>query len=493
MAVDNKAIAEGVLAAVGGKDNIATAQHCMTRLRLTLADKSKIDEDAVKKVKGVLGAQWSGEQYQVIIGQNVNKVYDEFTAIADVAKVAAVDENLDTAEDAPKEKLTPKRAWDAVLGYLSRTMVQLIPLLITGGLFKALGTFAGPAMLGLVTEDSDFYVTATWVYNACFYFLPLYVGYAAAKTIGTNKILGMMLGGVLVTPTFTEMVSTLSAAQMTGETAKSTFYVLGFIPAPILDYSQSVLPILIAVAVMYLVEKYIKKVMPSVLTTVFTPFLTMLIMIPLTLAVIAPIGNTLGSLLNVLFTGLGQAGGIPAAIGMVLLGAFWQLLVVTGMHTVIVSLAYVQLFANGMDNFVLLSTDSAMLAVVGVALGAFLRLRNKDEKSLAAGYLVSGLVSGVTEPTLFGIILRFKGTILGMAAGGAVSALYKAITGVILYPSGGPGVLCVLAFLPGGTANMINGTIASALALIVAAVVTYFFGFSKEEMAAMETEDLEAA
>jgi len=493
MAADNKAIAEGVLAAVGGKDNIATAQHCMTRLRLTLADKGKIDEDAVKKVKGVLGAQWSGEQYQVIIGQNVNKVYDEFTAMADVAKVAAVDENLDTAADAPKEKLTPKKALDAVLGYLSRTMVQLIPLLITGGLFKALGTIGGPAMLNLVSEDSDFYVTSTWIYNACFYFLPLYVGYSAAKTIGANKILGMVLGAVLVTPTFTDMVSALSAAQATGEAAKSTFYVLGFAPAPILDYSQSVLPILIAIPLMYIVEKYVKKYMPSVLTTIFTPFLTMFIMIPLTLAVIAPLGNTLGNLLNIVFTGLGQAGGIPAVIGMVLLGAFWQLLVVTGMHTVIISLAYVQLFANGMDNFVLLSTDSAMLAVVGVALGAFLRMRNKDEKALAAGYLVSGVISGVTEPTLFGIIMRFKGTILGMAAGGAVSALWKALTGVVLYPSGGPGVLCIFCFLPGGTANMINGTIASALAIIVAAVVTYFFGFSKEDMAAMETEELDVA
>lgn len=479
MAADNKAIAESVLAAVGGKENVAGAEHCMTRLRLNLVDKSKLDDEAVKKIKGVIGAQWSGTQYQVIIGQNVNKVYPEFIELAGVAAKKAVDENL----DAPKEKLTPKVIGNNILNYVSRSMVQMIPVMIAAGLFKAITAIIGPTMLNLVTADSDLYVYFEWIYNAGFYFLPIYLGFCAAKTLGATPILGAFLGGVLIDPTLT----TMAAA---GE--RQFFSVLGM-PALIKDYSQSVLPILLGVALLYFVEKFFKKHMPSTLSTIFTPFCSMFIVVPITLVALAPIGQYIGEGLgNALFS-LGSHGLIVQLIGMVIIGAFWQLIVVTGMHVPIIMLAINQLMTVGQDPFVFVSTNAAMFAVWGVTAGAFLKFRNKEEKALAGGYLVSGVIGGVTEPALFGIILRFKRCIVPMAIGGAAGALFCGITQVCYYTMGTSNILCLIAYVgEKGTMNLVFAIIGYLIAFIVGAVLTYMFGFSKEDLDAMDGEELAA-
>ena len=197
MAVDNKQIAQSVLDLVGGASNVTIATNCMTRLRLTLVDRDKADVESIKKVKGVLGAQWAGTQLQVIIGQNVPKVLDEFIAISGVKRGGAVQENL----DAPKEKLTPKLVGNKILDYLSGSMTQLIPLLMAGGLFRTIAVILGPQMLNLVAEtDPTYTFFYTTLYEATFYFLPIYLGYAAAKKIGATPVLGMLAGGVVMAP-----------------------------------------------------------------------------------------------------------------------------------------------------------------------------------------------------------------------------------------------------------------------------------------------------
>ena len=175
---DNKQIATDVLALVGGAENVQVATNCMTRLRLTLVDNAKADVEKIKKVKGVLGCQFSGSQLQVIIGQNVPKVLDEFVAISGVKQGAAVNENL----DAPKQKFELKQLPNIILDYLSGSMTQLIPLLMAGGLFRTFAVIIGPMMLNLVPEtDPTYTFFYTTLYEATFTFLPIYLGYAAAK------------------------------------------------------------------------------------------------------------------------------------------------------------------------------------------------------------------------------------------------------------------------------------------------------------------------
>ncbi len=385
---------------MGGAENVAVATNCMTRLRLTLKDNSKADVEKIKKVKGVLGCQFAGSQLQVIIGQNVPKVLAEFVAMSGVKQGAAVDENL----DAPKEKFELKNLPNIILDYLSGSMTQLIPLLMAGGLFRTIAAVLGPTMLGVLSDtDPTYTFLYTTLYEATFTFIPIYLGYAAAKKLGASPVLGMLLGGALMAP------SVVSVATQEGGGIISVYG----IQIAAANYQQSVLPIILSVPVLYFVEKFFKKVMPDVLSTVFTPFCTMIVTIPIAFIVLAPIGNEIGSLIaNALF-GLADLGGIGILIVMAILGAFWQLFVVCGMHMPVILLAQVQIIAAGYDPFVFVSTNCAMAAVWGCAFGAFLKMRNPDEKGLALGYVISAIAGGVTEPALFGILMRFRRTMLG--------------------------------------------------------------------------------
>ena len=307
MAVDNKQIATDVLELVGGAENVSVATNCMTRLRLTLKDNNKVDVEKIKKVKGVLGCQFAGAQLQVIIGQNVPKVLAEFVAISGVKQGEAVNENL----DAPKEKFELKNLPNIILDYLSGSMTQLIPLLMAGGLFRTIAAVLGPTMLGVLSADDPTYTFLyTTLYEATFTFIPIYLGYAAAKKLGASPVLGMLLGGALMAP------SVVSVATQEGGGIISVYG----IQIAAANYQQSVLPIILSVPVLYFIEKFFKKVMPDVLSTVFTPFCTMIVTIPIAFIVLAPIGNEIGTLIaNALF-GLADLGAIGILIIMAING-----------------------------------------------------------------------------------------------------------------------------------------------------------------------------
>lgn len=465
MAVDNKQIALDVLEAVGGKENITSAAHCMTRLRLVLKDESIPQDEAVKGIKGVIGVVRSGGQYQVIIGQNVPKVYKEVCAVTGLATQEAPAE----AADAPKEKLTPKKIGSNIMAYLAGTMTPMIPVLLAAGMFKTLLAVLGPDFLGVIAAESNAYILLDFLYDAGFYFLPILLGYNAAKKLGANPMLGAYMGCILIAPDLVALAG-----------AQTPFSVFG-IPTVLNDYSQSVLPIILSVAVLAQVEKFFKKVVPDILSTIFVPFLTMLVMAPVSLCVLAPAGSILGQYIS---TGLVAFGDVGGFIAVALVAGLWEFLVMTGMHMVIIMFILNNLFTVGYMEGVGLAGTFATFAVFGVALGAFLRLKNREMKSMSLGFFISGFLGGVTEPTLYGLCFNYKRTFLTMFAGGFLGGAYAGLTHVRSYMLGATNILMVLGFPAGGTANLINGCIASAIALISAAVLTYLFGFSKEELAA---------
>lgn len=476
---DNKQIAQDVLAAVGGPANITSATHCMTRLRLNLKDQSVPQDSEIKKIKGVLGAQWSGGQYQVIIGQNVPKVYAEVVKLG-VTGEGSVDENLDTNI---KEPLTPKRVGQEILNYLSKSMVALIPVMMAAAFFRTVAVLCGPDMLGLWTaESTEYNLFYNWLYNAGFYFMPIYLGWSAAKQLDASQALGMMMGGVLIAP---ELINLVTAAAETGDAFTSVYG----IPAMLNNYSATVLPVLLCVPVLWQVEKLFKKIIPDMLSTVFVPFLTMVVMVPVGLCALAPIGSILGNLLGDFMFGLGNAGGIVSIVALVLIAAFWEFLVMTGMHQVLLTLGIAQLITLGSDSCVMVGGAFAQWATWGMAFGAFLRLKEKDEKGANLGYCLSGFIGGVTEPALYGCGFKYMRPLLGMVIGGAVGGLIAGIFHTTTYVLGATNVLGIINFVGGGTMNLVWAVVASIASFVVAAAVTFFFGFTKEQL----EEDAEAA
>lgn len=264
---NNKEIAHQILTAVGGASNLKDATHCMTRLRLYLKDDSIPKDEEVKAIGGVLGVVRGGQQYQVIIGTNVPKVYEELCKLANLTANAPVEDAKAAAEDAAvaKPKLTPKQVGKNIMGYMAGCMTPLIPVLLAGALFRCINSLCGPELLGLYPAESDLYILFDFLYDAAFYFMPILAGFNAAKQLGITPMLGGFIGCILMVPDF-------AAYATSGE----PFTVFG-IPCTVTNYAQTVLPIMLSVFFFSVVYKLIKKIMPDVLTTVFTPFLSMLI------------------------------------------------------------------------------------------------------------------------------------------------------------------------------------------------------------------------
>lgn len=456
-----------MLEAVGDRENVTFVAHCMTRLRFNLKDIDAPDIENVKKIKGVIGAQISGAQFQVIIGQNVAKVYEELCRLGGFEKQDAVEENLDTAS----EKLTPKAIGNNILNYLSGSMVPLIPVLMCAGLFKTVGVILGPTMAGVVSETNDIYVLMNMLYDAAFYFLPIYLGYNAAKNLGVTPVLGAFMGGILIDP---------AMIQMAQDGAAFSVYGIPCIPG---NYTQSVIPILLSVWAMRYIERFFKKVIPDTLTTVFAPFLTMAAAVPASLCLLAPLGSWLGGCLAGLFAFLGTSSGIIAIIGGGILAALWLPMVISGMHIALIMIAIANFMATGSDSFILAATTVSIWAACGCEVATWLRLRNEEEKSMALGYAISNMVGGVGEPFIYGMMFRYRRLFPCLMAGSFVARAIAIALGVTVYVAGGASnALNVLVFVGGSTSNLVNMGISASAGFVTSFILTFMFGFTKDEL-----------
>ena len=283
--------------------------------------------------------------------------------------------------------------------------------------------------------------------------------------------LGMFMGGILICPD-------LVALAQAGEVASVS--VMG-IPAPVANYGQTVLPIVLCMPVLAQVEKLMKKIVPDMLSTVFVPFLTMLVMVPVAYCALAPLGGWLGQGVGTALFAFGEFGGF---IAVAVIGALWSFLVMTGMHQVLIVLAITQLLSSPAgDPCVTVGGMIAQWATWGIAFGAFLRLKNKEEKMAQLGYALSGIIGGVTEPEIYGTGFKYTRTLAGMVGGGFIGGALAGIFGVHNYMLAATNVLCVMGFAsPDNPNSLLLGTLSAVVAFVASAAIVFFFGFSKEQL-----------
>lgn len=460
---DYKKLADDLIQEVGGKENVTHVTHCMTRLRFNVKDDAKVDADKIKNTSGVLGYVHQGGQHQIVIGQTVDKAYDAVLKEGGFQASAPVAENLDQ----PQEKLTAKNVFNNILDYLSGSLTPLIPLLLSAALFRTIQSVIGPTMLNLISEKSDLYVLLGFLYNAGFYFMPIYVGYTAAKKLKVNPALGMYMGGILIAPELIEMVTK----------GRTTFHVYG-IPAQISNYSQTILPILLSVWVMSYVERFFNKHVPATLRTIFAPFLTMAVMVPVSLCALAPLGGFLGTWIGSALMVLGQHGGF---IAVAVIAALWEFLVMGGMHLVLAMTMMTVMMQAGHEGIVSPAAACATFAAMGMALGASIVLKDKQEKSDNFSYFIAGILGGVTEPALYGTGMKYRRPFIGMMIGAGLGGLYAGLTHVSVYAMASTNILFLLGFVsPDGTANLINGCIACAIAFFGSVIATALIGVDEK-------------
>lgn len=442
---------------VGGKSNIAGLTHCVTRLRFKLKDESKAQTEILKETDGIVTVLQSGGQYMVVIGNHVPDVFASVVSVGHLESIAKGGADED-AEKGPKEKQNP---FNAFVSIVTEVFTPCLAVLSACGILK--GFLSLFSYFGWMDAAGGTYTLLYALADSFFYFMPVLLGFTAAKKFKLPEMEGIVIGLVMVYPTLTS--SSLAAME--------TFKFAGI---PIImpaagDYTSSVIPVICSVAFAAFLEKRIKKFIPDVIKTFVVPLITLGITIPLTFLVIGPIASGAAGLIGTLCTAIANVSNLLLGV---FIGFFWQILVMFGLHLAMVPIAMTNMTTIGYD-VVLVGMFGATFAQTGAVLAIWLKTKNKKLKSLAAPAFISG-IAGVTEPAIYGITLPKKKPFFitcGVAgvAGAALTSL-----GVKYYQMAGLGVFGYTAYID--TANndisgMVISMVVSALALVAAFVLVY--------------------
>ena len=369
-----------------------------------------------------------GGQYQVIIGQTVPSVYKEFCALTGIKETGAIDENLDAG---PKGPLTPKAVINSILDGITGSLTPILPILIVAGLVKMIIALIGPSMLGLVSEESNLYAILNLAGDAGFYFLPMYVSVSAARKFGCNQFIAMLLAGIMLHPTLVQWVTDGTPMDVYG------------IPMTLVNYSSSVFPMILTVFAMSFVEKFFKKIVPEQVSTMLVPLGTVLVMLPLALCVVGPLGQILG---NGISAGLLALHNILGPLGVAIIGSLFLLLVATGMHLAVISTALVSFASLGFDDTILVGSICGTYACIAIYLMYTLKAKDAEDKELGLSCFISQALGGVGEPGIFGIIMRKPKALLIEMVSAFCGGLYAGLTHCALYLLGSSNFMNAIVF-----------------------------------------------
>lgn len=453
--VDYRSLAGDILQQVGGEENITSAAHCATRLRMKLRDESKANKAAIENLPGVITVMQAGGQYQVVIGNNVPLVYEELGRITKLGDAAH------TGEAGPKGNL-----FNQFIELISSIFQPMLWPLAGAGLLKAfLSLFT---QLGWLDATTQTYTILAAAADGLFYFLPIFLAVTAAKRFRTNQFTSMALAAALVYPT-------IIALQAAGEPVSF----LG-IPVVLMNYTSSVIPIIVAVWLQGYLERFLNRVLPSAIRNFTTPLLVILVMVPVVLMTVGPLTTYAAQGIS---TGINAIFGFAPWLAGVVLGGFWQVFVLFGLHWGLVPVMINDLSTQG---YSLLTGPllAAVLAQAAAMLAVFFRTRSAKRKQVAGPAALSGFLAGITEPGIYGVNLPLKLPfyfgIAGGAIGGAIAAAGGSAADSFVFPS----LLAIPAFANVG--NFTLQLIGTGIAIAIAFALTWVFG-------PRETADVDAA
>ena len=461
--MDYKKAAREVLAHIGGKDNVISAAHCATRLRLVIADNDKVNKSKLEDAEGVQGVFEAQGQLQIIFGTGiVNKVYDEFIAQSGAAAVS---------KDEAKAQAAQKGSWfQRAIKTLGDIFVPIIPAIVASGflmgIMESLKFMVNNGFIELNSQSSLF-VFADLFSNVAYTFLPILIAFSAAKVFGGNPFLGAVIGMIMLHP---NLQNAWTVATEGVQTYQEVFF--GLYEVPLVGYQGHVIPVIIAVWLMCFIEKRLHKVVPAMFDLFVTPLVSVFVTGYLTLAAIGPVFTTVE---NWVIDGVQWLIAIPFGIGSFLMGGIYATTVVSGIHHMYTIIDLGQLSAYGFTYWLPLAS-AANVAQGGAALAVALRTKNKKLKSMALPASLSAFM-GITEPAIFGVNLRFFRPFLCASVGAACGALYTSVVGLGATGTGVTGIFGILLHLH----HPIQYIISFAIAAGVAFALSWCFGLPKEE------------
>ncbi|MGL5977679.1 MAG: beta-glucoside-specific PTS transporter subunit IIABC [Erysipelotrichaceae bacterium] len=436
-----------ILNLVGGKDNVSGLTHCATRLRFNLVDESKANKTSLENTVGVLGVVQNAGQYQIIIGNDVNHVYKP---IAEVCKL----DNKETNEDDGKS--LGMKLIDTITGIFT----PILPAITAAGMLKAVLALA--IAFKWTTTASQTYQIINFMADAAFYFLPILLANSAAKKFNCNPYLAMMLGGVLLHPTFVAMVNT---AKETGEAIQ-----FGMIPIYNAGYSSSVIPIILIVWLMSYVEPFADRISPKAIKFFTKPMITIFVVGLAGLTVLGPIGYIISSWIALFVNTLNTY--VSWLVPMILGGTF-PLLVMTGTHYGIIPIGINNRMTAGFDSIVYPANLASNIAQGAATFAVAFKTKSSEIKEVAISSGITA-VCGITEPALYGINMKYKTPLISACTGGAIGGLFMGIMQVKNYAGGSPGLLTLPGYLGGdGFSDILFACIGALIAFVVSFIMSY--------------------
>lgn len=440
--MDYKKIANEILNLIGGSKNVSTLEHCSTRLRFGLVDKSVVNVEKIKKIKGVMGVV-NGSQFQIVIGNNVVEVYDELLKICPVTGAKSVSNKKDD------------RKWGAkLLEFVISVFQPLVPAIAGAGVLKSVLLLL--SMFGLLASDSTVYTALAAISDATFYFLPIMVAVTTANTLKSNRLVAVAAVGYLLLPATT-------AALADGMT------LFGFAVKNI-TYSSQVFPAILCVIFLSLMEKGFNKISPKAIRIFFVPMMSLAITIPVTLLVLGPLGYNIGTLFTAVILALyGKLGFV--ALG--LLAAVLPFMIATGMHKTLLPYAITTYGQLGYEALYMPASLAHNISESGACFAVALKSKDENLKQTALSAGISALM-GITEPALYGVTLQNKKAMMGVVLSGAISGMLMGLFVVKAFIIVGPGLASMSMFVDAANgSNFMYACIGFAVALLGSFIITF--------------------
>lgn len=464
--MDWKETAKLITERVGGKSNIRGATYCTTRLRLTLADESLANDDAVSEVPGVISVVHASGQYQIIIGNRVPRVFQAMQELGILDQAAA-------PEPEKKKKSIPAAMMDALLG----SMTPVIPAVIGCAMMKVLLVLL--PMLGVLTSESMTYQVLTVIGDGSFYFLPILVAASAARYFKANLFLSITIAGILIHPTLQTLFSSGDPVSIFG------------IPVTAANYPYSILPAIIMAWVLSKVEKAVDRITPAITKTFLDPMLIVLICAPIALWIVGPAGAIAGDALSGALVWIQENLGW-LAVGII--GGIYPVLVLFGMHHVLTPIAIASLSSLGFETIVMVEQLGANLAQGGASMAVALRSKNRNMRQTAAAAGFSALVAGITEPAMYGVTLRLKRPFIAVLIASFTSGCFAGLMQLKSFSTACPGLVTTIQYIEADRPiSILYIALTCVIAIAVSFVLTLILGFRDPESASAETAPTTAA
>ncbi len=450
--MDYKKLAYDLLSLLGGKDNISKLTHCATRLRFEFYDRDKVDVNAIEKTNGVISVVEKGGQFQVVVGNDVSITYRAL--INEIGGVVGSDDKSE-----PKHK---NSIINNIVSTISTTFTPVIPALIGCGMIKAVLSIL--VLLGL-NDQTPTYQLMNFISDAAFYFMPVLLAYGVSIKFACNPVLSMTLACALLHPTWNSMVSSGEAINFFN------------IPVKLVEYSYSVIPIILSIWILSYVERFAEKYTPSIIKFFFKPLIILFVSVPIAVIIVGPFGAFLNTVIESVANTINSYANwlLP-----MLMGALQPFLILTGTAWAMTPIATVQISSLGYE----IVNGSGMLASNIAQGAATLAVAVKSKNSQLCQIAFSSgftAVMGITEPALYGVNLKLKKPLIVSMIGGAIGGVYAGLSGLVRYAFVSPGIAGLPAFIEENPMNIVHAIITCLISFISAFVATCIMGFGDVE------------